>query len=366
MNISRVNNLCSKLPSYNLDYAAIIPGATMRYLTGLDFHLMERPIVAFFSPESKPALIAPEFECSKIKSPADWQLFPWRDEDGVEGAFAACCQTLRLSKKRLGVESLVMRVKEYTLLQTFAPGLTISAVDPLIAALRMIKDADEIQRIKAAVALAESALQETLPKIKIGMTEKELAAELLIALLKAGSQTPLPFEPLVQTGLTAASPHANPGDRKLAPGDLLIIDFGAKSGGYVSDITRTFAVGQISDKARRIYDLVAQANLAGREAVKPGLDCQSVDRATRKVIANAGYGQYFTHRTGHGLGLDGHEPPFIVEGDTTPLQAGMTFTVEPGIYIPQLGGVRIEDDVLVTAAGLESLSAFSRELITVG
>ncbi len=366
MNTNRVNHLCSKLASYNLDYAAILPGATMRYLTNLDFHLMERPIVAFFSPEGKPALIAPEFECRKVKSPADWQLFPWRDEEGVEGAFAACCQTLNLSKKRVGVESLVMRVKEYTLLQTFAPGLAVSAVDSLITTLRLSKDATEIEHIKAAVTLAEGALQDTLPKIKIGMTEKELAAELLIALLRAGSQTPLPFEPLVQTGVTGASPHAHPGHRKLTYGDLLIIDFGAKSGGYVSDITRTFALGQVSDEARRIYNLVAQANLAGREAARPGLDCQSVDRATRKVIADAGYGQYFTHRTGHGLGLDGHEPPFIVEGNTTPLQTGMTFTVEPGIYIPNLGGVRIEDDVLVTTDGLESLTTFSRELITVG
>ncbi|HEY84575.1 MAG TPA: aminopeptidase P family protein [Chloroflexi bacterium] len=366
MNISRVNNLCSKLASYNLDYAAILPGATMRYLTGLDFHLMERPIVAFFSPQEKPALIAPEFECSKVKSPDDWQLFPWRDEEGVEGAFEACCQSLNLSGKRIGVEELVMRVKEYALLQTFAPGSVTSPLDPLVAAMRSMKDASEIEHIRAAVKLAEGVLQDALSKIKIGMSEKEVAAELLIGLLRAGSETPLPFEPLVQTGITGASPHAPPGDRKLTPGDLLIIDFGGRVKGYASDITRTFAVGQVSDETRRIYNLVAQANRAGREVVRPGLSCQDVDRATRKVIADAGYGQYFTHRTGHGLGLDAHEPPFIVEGDITPLQAGMTFTVEPGIYIPKLGGARIEDDVLVTVDGLESLTTFSRELIIVG
>ena len=366
MNEKRINNLLSAMSAHNLDYVAVIPGATMRYLADLDFHLMERPIVAFFSPEDKPALIAPEFECSKIKFPANWQLFPWQDEDGPEGAFEACAQALQLSRKRIGVESLGMRVKEYTLLQTYAPNAFITAADPLIAALRMTKDATEIEHIKTAISLAEGVLQATLPKIKIGMTEKEVAAELLIGLLRAGSQTPLPFEPLVQTGVTGASPHAAPGNRKLAAGDLLIIDFGAKAGGYISDITRTFAVGRVSDEARRIHNLVAQANRAGREVAGPGISCQTVDRAARKVITDADYGQYFTHRTGQGFGLDGHEAPFIVEGDTTPLQPGMTFTVEPGIYIPNLGGVRIEDDVLVTADGVESLSTFSRKLITVG
>jgi Xaa-Pro dipeptidase len=258
-----------------------------------------------------------------------------------------------------------MRVKEHSLLTTFAPQATIAPADPLITALRLVKDSPELKWMKAAVVLAETVLQETLPKIEIGMTEREVAAELTVGLFRAGSET-LPFEPLVQTGITGANPHALGGDRKLAAGDLLIIDFGARVQGYVSDITRTFAVGDLNDKARQIYEIVKQANQAGREAAKPGVACQTVDRATREVIKRANFGKYFTHRTGHGLGLEPHEPPFIVAGNATPLQPGMTFTVEPGIYLPGFGGVRIEDDVVITKDGVESLTTFSRNLMKVG
>ncbi|MFQ5577377.1 MAG: M24 family metallopeptidase [Anaerolineae bacterium] len=365
MNQPRLNKLIRLLPAHNLDCAAIIPGPTLYYLTNLSFHLMERPIVAFFTPDAPPTLVAPEFECAKIESPGAWQLFPWRDEEGVEGAFEACCRALKLSGRRVGVEELSMRVKEYTLLATFAPGATVSAADPLIAAMRMLKEADEVRRMKAAVALAEGVLRDTLPAIQIGMTEKEVAAKLMVGLLTAGSE-PVPFAPLVQTGPTGAAPHAAAGGRTLEAGHLLIIDFGARVEGYVSDITRTVAVGQIDDAARQIYRAVQDANRAGRAAAAPGAACQDVDRAARRVIEQAGFGQYFTHRTGHGLGLQGHEPPFIVDGNNEVLQPDMTFTVEPGIYIPGLGGVRIEDDVLVTGAGAESLTTFNRRLISVG
>ncbi len=344
-----------------LDWVAIIPGSTLKYLTGLSFHLMERPIVAFFSAAEKPALVAPEFECTQIKNPAEWQLFPWTDEVGVDGAFAACCTALKLDGARIGVESLSMRVREYRLLRTFAPNAAIDSADALIRDLRVIKTDDEISRMQTAVNLAEKVLAETLPLIKIGMTETELAAELLVKLLRGGSET-LPFEPLVQTGITGSSPHAAPGSRPLAPGDLLIVDFGARMDGYVSDITRTFAVAEISPRAAEIYRAVLAANRAGRNAAQPGIPAEKVDAAARAEIERAGFGAYFTHRTGHGIGLDAHEPPFMVAGDTTILQSGMAFTVEPGIYLPEFGGVRIEDDVIITDDGARSLTTFSREL----
>jgi len=365
MKIARIDHLNHLLPDYQLDGIAIVPGPVFFYLTGFQFHLTERPIVAFFLGGQLPALVAPEFECTKISHPDAWQLFPWRDEEGVEGAFDACCQRLNLSGKRLGVETLSMRVKEYTLLTTFAPNAHIVPADSLIAALRAVKDADEIAHIRAAVRLAESVLEATLPAIRIGMTEREVAAELMVGLLRAGTES-VPFEPLVQTGPTGASPHAAAGDRRLEAGHLLIIDFGARVNGYVSDITRTFAVGEAGEEAQRIYRVVQKANRAGREAAAPGVACQEVDRAARRVIEAAGYGEYFTHRTGHGLGLQGHEPPYIVEGNDALLRPGMTFTVEPGIYVPGLGGVRIEDDVVITPSGAESLTAFPRQLIDVG
>lgn len=353
--------LKSALAQSPLDWVAIIPGSTLKYLTGLNFHLMERPTVAFFSAAGKPALVAPQFECTQVKNPTEWQLFPWTDEDGVEGAFAACCSALGLDGARIGVESLSMRVREYQLLRTFAPNAAIQTADDLIRELRIAKTDAEISRMQAAVDLAENVLAETLPLIKIGMTEMELAAELLLKLLRGGSET-LPFEPLVQTGLTGSSPHAAPGTRPLAPGDLLIIDFGARVGGYVSDITRTFAVAEVTPRAAEIYGAVLAANGAGRAAAHPGIPAEAVDIAARTEIERAGFGAYFTHRTGHGIGLDAHEPPFMVAGNTTILQPGMAFTVEPGIYLPEFGGVRIEDDLIITPDGARSLTTFSREL----
>jgi Xaa-Pro dipeptidase len=175
----------------------------------------------------------------------------------------------------------------------------------------------------------------------------------------------MPFEPIVVAGPNAASPHAVPSDRPIRPGEPIVIDCGAVMGGYVSDITRTVAFGGLPEEMMRVYEVVRRANEAGRAAVRPGRAAQEVDRAARRVIREAGYGDYFIHRTGHGLGLEVHEPPYIVEGNRLPLQVGMTFTVEPGVYLPGVGGVRIEDDMLVTPEGAETLTAFPRELIVV-
>lgn len=360
-----LQNLTEKLSAHKLDMLAIIPGATLRYLSGLNFHLMERPTIAFFSKTEKPTLLTPEFECAQVENSADWQLFPWRDEEGVEGALARCAATLNLDNQRIGVETLSMRVKEFQLLRKFAPQARIESADALIKDLRAVKTPAEIEKMQAAVTMAESVLRQTLPLIKIEMTEKDLAAELLLQLLRAGSGT-LPFEPLVQTGLTASSPHGAAGERALAVGDLLVVDFGGRVGGYVSDITRTFAVGEILPKAREIHQLVEKANAAGRALAAPGISCEAVDQATRKVIEDAGYGEFFTHRTGHGIGLDAHEAPFIVTGNTELLQTGMAFTIEPGIYVPDFGGVRIEDDMIITETGARSLSTFERALMVVG
>ncbi len=147
---------------------------------------------------------------------------------------------------------------------------------------------------------------------------------------------------------------------------MLLLDFGITLDGYNSDITRTFVMGQATEEIKKIYELVKQANAAGRAAARPGATGQDVDRAARQVIADAGYGQYFTHRTGHGLGLEGHESPYMVEGNHVPLEAGNTFTIEPGIYVPGLGGVRIEDDMVITENGAESLTTYDRELRIIG
>jgi Xaa-Pro dipeptidase len=175
----------------------------------------------------------------------------------------------------------------------------------------------------------------------------------------------MPFSPIVAFGPNSANPHATPTERQLAEGDLLLFDWGAAVDGYFSDITRTFAVGDVDPELTKIAGIVKEANAAARAIGKPGLPISAVDKAARNVIELAGYGEYFTHRTGHGLGMEGHEEPYIRGDNEQLLETGMTFTIEPGIYLPGRGGVRIEDDVLVTENGLESFTDYPRELTRV-
>ena len=180
-------------------------------------------------------------------------------------------------------------------------------------------------------------------------------------MLRLGSDADLPFAPIVASGPNAAQPHAWVTERKLQAGDLVIFDWGAASQGYASDLTRTFAVGEVDPEFRTVFEAVKAANAAARAAARPDVACASVDAAARQVIAAAGYGDFFTHRVGHGLGLEGHEMPSMHGENLLPLKPGMTFTIEPGIYLPDRGGVRIEDDVVITAEGCDSLSSYPRE-----
>jgi Xaa-Pro dipeptidase len=221
--------------------------------------------------------------------------------------------------------------------------------------------------MRKAAEIAQAALEATKPVIKVGVTEREIASELVSQLLRHGSDPALPFFPIVSGGPeNSANPHATPTERALQAGDLLVIDYGANYADYYSDITRTFAIGELSEEQQRIYELVKQANAAGRAKVAPGVTAGEVDAAARAVIAEVGYGEYFFHRTGHGLGMEGHEPPYIRGDNQLVLQAGMTFTVEPGIYITGLGGVRIEDDVAVSEDGCDTLTTLPRELEVLG
>jgi Xaa-Pro dipeptidase len=173
----------------------------------------------------------------------------------------------------------------------------------------------------------------------------------------------VPFTPIVSSGPNSANPHATPSERKLISGDLLVIDWGASYDGYFSDITRTFAIGDIESEYIKISKIVQEANSAGRKSARPGITIESIDRAARAVIDSAGYGKYFTHRTGHGLGMEGHEEPYIRAGNLMHIEPGMTFTIEPGIYLPNRNGVRIEDDVVITSTGAECLTSLPRDVI---
>jgi Xaa-Pro dipeptidase len=366
MTQQRIAKLLQLAVQANLNAVAIMPGPNMPYFTGLHFHLSERPTLAIFPVQGQPALICPAFEGTKTqRSSIMWHLFTYVDGQEPLEAFHAACHALQLDRARLGIEAYKMRVLELRLLEKAAYAITSEPADALVAQLRMIKDADEIAAMRRAAQITEQALDDVIDAVRAGMTERQVANLLTQALLQRGAEG-LAFDPLIQSGPNSALPHATPGERVIQAGELLLLDFGVAVGGYNSDITRTFVMGQPGEEITKMYELVKQANAAARAAAGPGATGQDVDRAARKVIADAGYGSYFTHRTGHGLGLEGHEPPYMVEGNTVPLEAGNTFTIEPGIYVPGLGGVRIEDDMLITDSGAESLTTYDRKLRIIG
>jgi len=364
----RREKLIQLMDEQGIDAVAVNAGPSMAYLTGLHFHLMERPVVVVFRKDATPTIIIPELEKAKLAGlNYDVRCFTYGEDPTSWGqVFTNALSELSLDKAKIAIEPRQFRVLEYELLKKALPDAVYTDGSDLIAALRAAKSQDEIECMQKAVKIAEKALEATLPLVKIGVDEKEIATELFLQLMRHGSETSLPFSPIVAGGPNGANPHATPTARKLQSGDLLIIDWGARYNGYASDLTRTFGLGEIGETEKEIHNLVHMANRAGRQTGALGVSCEQVDRATRQVIEAGGYGTYFTHRTGHGIGLECHEDPYIREGNSQKLEVGMTYTVEPGIYLPGKNGVRIEDDVMITEQGAKSLSTLSRELRILG
>lgn len=365
---SRLDKLTASLRTSNLDAVILNPGPTLKYLSGLNFHLMERPVVLFITPDKDPVLVLPELELPKV------DLFPYKVQPIAYGekpsewdqAFRQAAQALVLDGRRIGVEPRQLRLMEFRHVKAGAPEADFPDASDVLAELRLKKDQAEVDAMRKAVQIAQSALEAVIPQIKIGMTERELASELMMQLFRHGSEADIPFAPIVCAGPNSANPHATPGGRKLQAGDLLVVDWGATYDGYISDLTRTFVVGEVDDEYKKIHQIVQDSNAAGRAAAKPGVSCAEVDKAARDVIEKAGYGKYFTHRTGHGIGMESHEGPYIRGDNMQLLEPGMTFTVEPGIYLNGRNGARVEDNMVVTADGAESLSDMPREIRVVG
>jgi Xaa-Pro dipeptidase len=362
--ITRQKKLFSALANAGLEAAAFNPGQSLIYLTGLNFHLSERPVVVLFRPNQTPVIVLPELEVAKVKDlPYPIQFFTYGEDPAIWlEVFQQAAKAAGVNGLIVGVEPRSLRFLELKLLEEAAPQARFQSAEESLASLRMYKDTDEISAMRKAVQIAQQALLATIPMVKVGITERQIASELTVQLLRAGSGPEMPFSPIVSGGPNSANPHATPSDRALEEGDLLVIDWGASFNGYFSDITRTYAIGKIQPEFEKIYQLVLEANVMGRAACVPEILAGDVDRAARKVIEDGGYGPYFRHRTGHGLGMDVHEEPYMRAGNPMPLTPGMTFTVEPGIYLLGRGGVRIEDDMVITASGGESLTDLPREL----
>ena len=353
-----------------LDAVLLNPGPTLPYLSGLHFHISERPVILCIPTVGEISIVLPELEKQKLEHatfPLSSHTYS-EDLSSWQVGFNAALSGLAASgASKIGIEPRSLRVLELRFIESALDvdnlaSYELVSCEKAVAQMRMRKDEAELNLMREAVDMAESALEETIPLVKVGVSELEISSILIQRLLAHGSGGELPFQPIIAFGANSANPHAVPTDYCAREGDLILFDWGANNQGYFSDLTRTFALGEPDDTLRSIYEAVQNANAAGRAQSSPGVTAGSIDNASRSTIAEAGFAEYFTHRTGHGLGLEVHEEPYIRGGNERIMEPGMTFTVEPGIYLDGHGGVRIEDDVVITESGAESLSTYSREL----
>lgn len=288
----------------------------------------------------------------------------------LEGVTGNYLDEVAAAVKERGIEQLALasrRMSHYQVerLRMLAEAELVPVEDP-VGTFRRVKDAEEIARIREAIRLTEASLTDLLSEVRVGMSEQELALRLEFIMREKGAEK-VAFDLVVAAGENSALPHYRPGTRKLQAGDLLLFDIGARLDGYCSDVTRVFSVGEAPRRAREVYDLVLRANRAGVEAVKAGASTKGIDAVARDLIAAAGYKDHFGHGLGHGVGLEVHEGPRLSPLTEESLEPGMVVTVEPGVYLPGFGGVRIEDLVVVTQDGCEVLTAFPRDrLVEVG
>lgn len=361
----RIATIQQAMREHHLDALMLVPGANMRYLTGIDFLTKLRFMAALIPVAGKATIIVPTLEQSRAKKslhiPANIQL--WDDGVGPQLALQQAIDKLGLQGKRIGIEDSVMRVFELRALEQSNGAANIVDASALLAEMRMIKDAEELSAMRKAVAVVEETLLMTIRHMHVGMTELQVAHIWQESIRAHGYQPS--FDIAVAAGANGANPHHVNSKRELHPGDLVVMDGGVYVDGYASDITRTVAIGEPDAEKLNIYELVKSANAAARAACRPGSTGEEIDRSAREIIEQAGYGPNFIHRTGHGLGIDVHEAPFIVAGSNEPLRPGTTFTIEPGIYVPGICGVRIEDDMVITNDGAESLTTFERNLMIV-
>ena len=362
MSIDYAARLDGLLKKSGADLVAFVPGENMVYFSGLHFHLSERPILGLYSRQGL-SFIIPELEAAKLEARPDLEArrFMWTDEGGYDEAFREAVSALADADATCAMDGQTLRYFEWRALES-AGVSSAKAIDAgeLFLQTRALKAPEEIANMRRAIDISEAALQATMGWARPGMTERQIADRLSAEMIERGAQGYAFL--LVLTGEKSGLPHGDTGDRVWGEDEFLLIDFGARYNDYPADITRTFCFGEPTAQMRAIYDAVYGANKAAREFARPGISCEAVDRVARDVIEAAGFGQYFIHRLGHGLGLSVHELPNIVEGNTQILAPGMVFTIEPGVYIPGLGGVRIEDNVVVTADGVDVLTSYPREL----
>ncbi|MBY8839741.1 aminopeptidase P family protein [Streptomyces sp. SP2-10] len=340
----------------------VAPGPDMVWLTGYTpTAITERLTVLVLAPGRDPVLVVPTLEAPDAEHAAGAAALTLCDWTDGKDPYAVTAGLLD-DRGRFGISDNTWAMHLLGLQRTL-PGTSYAALTDALPMLRAVKDAAELELLAAAGAAADRAFEEIRKVPFAGRRESDVGQD-LAALLTRFGHAQVDFT-IVGSGPNGANPHHEVGDRVIRPGDMVVLDFGGLKDGYGSDTSRTVHVGEPTEEERRVHDLVRAAQEAGCRAVRPGVACQEVDRAARAVITDAGYGEYFIHRTGHGIGVTTHEPPYMIEGEEQPLVPGMCFSVEPGAYLPGRFGVRIEDIVTVTEDGARRLNTTTREMVIV-
>jgi Xaa-Pro aminopeptidase len=355
----RMKRAAEQADAKGLTGVLVAPGPDLVYFTGYEpIAITERITMLVLQASREPAMIVPVLERPDAEaSPggAALSLADWSDGNDPYEATAKLLDPR--GKYAISDSAWAMHVLG---LQKALPESEYVSMTSTLPMLRAVKDAEELERLAAAGAAADASFEQIRHVRFAGRPESEVAAE-LAGFLREHGHSQVDFT-VVGSGPNGANPHHEFGERVIEEGDMVVLDFGGIKDGYGSDTTRTVHVGEPDDDEREVYEVVRRAQQAGFEAVRPGVECQEIDRAARRVIADAGYGEQFIHRTGHGIGLTTHEPPYMIEGDRNPLEPGMCFSIEPGIYLSGRFGVRIEDIVTVTENGGRRLNNTAHEL----
>lgn len=359
----RLTKLTNWLKNEQIDAAFITSPDNVFYLSGFLSDPHERLLGLAVFPEKEPFLICPKMEVNDAKK-SGWKFEiigysdtekPW---DFVEERVKA-----RINKvQKWAIEKEHLNVERYEELLSRFEGASFYNAEEVLHQLRMIKDDYELSLLRKACELADFAVQVGVNEIKEGKSEQDIIAAIEYEVKKKGVSG-MSFATMVLAGANAASPHGTPGATKIKKGDFVLFDLGVIYEGYCSDITRTVAYGDINEEQEKIYRTVLKAEEAAVNATRPGVLAKDLDSIARDIIHQAGYGDYFPHRLGHGLGISVHEYPSMTATNELELKPGMVFTIEPGIYVPGVAGVRIEDDVLVTDSGVEVLTKFPKTLV---
>jgi len=359
----RIEALKKEGKKVGIDAFLVTSEKNMRYLAGFSTLAIERFAGIVIPVETGvPIVIVPRLEGTKAKKSPLKEIMSYSDSESPALLLNKAVKELKLEKATLGIEG-TLPFKFYQMLVATSSKIRTEDTSNLFSQLRCIKSEQELGMIEKAAGIVAEGIEAGIEFTKPGVTELAISSQIERTIRESGGES-VPFC-LVLSGANSALPHGETSNRKVSEKDVVLMDVGAVYEGYYGDLTRTVFVGKATKKEKEIYDVVAQAQETAIRCVRPSIKAEEVDAAARKVIEDAGYGKYFTHRTGHGLGLEVHEDPYIVQGNKTMLKPGMAFTIEPGIYFFEKFGVRIEDNMAVSHTKGRMLSRKSKELTVV-